>query len=100
MPQENTNIRERDRTDYASPDKYRVVLHNDDFTPMNFVVELIMIVFFKSELEANQLMLKVHHEGKAVVGAYSFDIARSKADRAIQIARSNGYPLRITVEKC
>lgn len=97
MPQQQRSIKER--TNYREPEKYDVVLLNDDFTPMDLVVIIIMNVFFKSVQEAGDLMLKVHNEGKAVAGTYSYDIARSKAERAQGIAREYGYPLRVIVEK-
>ena len=75
------------------------MFHNDDFTTMDFVTMILMHVFYKSEEEALKLMLKVHHEGKASVGIYSYDIASSKAALAMSLARQNGFPLRISVNK-
>ena len=80
------------------PKKYKVVFHNDDFTTMDFVVRVLMEVFFKLETEAIELMLKVHNEGKATVGVYSRDIALSKVSRASKMARAENFPLSITVE--
>lgn len=101
MPQENSNSNVKERIDNGikEPGKYNVVFHNDDFTPMDFVSLLLIHIFFKSEIEAETLMLKVHNEGKAVVGTYTYDIAVSKVNDATNIARQNGFPLRITVEK-
>ena len=65
---------------------------------MEFVVLVLTQVFFKSEEDANALMLKVHHSDKAVVGIYTYDIAISKARKATAMAREQGYPLRLTVE--
>jgi ATP-dependent Clp protease adaptor protein ClpS len=65
---------------------------------MEFVVKVLVNVFFKSESEAEALMLKVHHADKAVVGIYSYDIAVSKVNKAIQMARDEGFPLRLTYE--
>lgn len=98
MPQEQSHIRERERTDLREPHRYQVVIHNDDFTTMEFVVMLLKEVFFFSEENALALMLQVHHSNKAVVGIYTYDIAVSKAQKATNMARENGYPLRITVE--
>ena len=97
MPQENTNLRERSRNDIKEPKKYCVVFHNDDFTPMDFVVMLLMAIFNKTTEEAEHLMMKVHMEGMAVVGTYSYDIAMTKASYATELSRSEGFPLRITV---
>ena len=63
---------------------------------MEFVVKILVVVFFKSEAEAQALMLKVHHSDKALVGVYTYDIAVSKVRRATQMARDEGYPLRLT----
>ena len=98
MANEHSNIKERSRSDINSPGKYKVVFHNDDFTPMEFVIAVLTNIFFKNLGEATHLMLKVHNEGKAVVGIYSYDIATSKGMKATSIARDNGYPLKISVE--
>mgnify|MGYP002622432668 FL=1 len=98
MAKEQTGLRERQRTDLREPRRYKVIIYNDDFTTMEFVVMILKQVFFKSEEEAQALMLQVHHSDKAVVGIYSYDIAVSKANKATSMARENGYPLRLTVE--
>ena len=98
MPQEQSQIRERQRTDLREPPRYKVSIHNDDFTPMDFVVKVLTQVFFKQPAEAEQLMLQVHHSDKAVVGIYTYDIAVSKVKRATMMARNEGYPLRLTYE--
>ena len=98
MPQEQSQIRERQRTNLKEPRRYKVVIYNDDFTTMDFVVMILVQVFLKSEEEARALMLHVHHADKAVVGIYSYDIAVSKAKKATNMAREHGFPLRLTVE--
>lgn len=98
MPNEQTSVNLRNRLDVSEPRRYKVILHNDDLTPMDLVVTILTGVFRKKEAEAVQLMLRVHHEGQAVAGIYSFDIAVSKAERATSIARSEGYPLQITCQ--
>lgn len=90
--------REKQRVDIGEPPKYDVIFHNDDFTPMEFVVFLLENIFFKSNAEAIALMLKVHHSDKATVGIYSYDIAVSKKEKAVALSRENSFPLRITVE--
>lgn len=87
-----------DRTRTKRPESYDVVFLNDDFTPMDFVVMILERVFFKRGEEAEMLMLRVHNEGRAVVGTYSYDIAHSKTQKALELARSYDYPLRIIVE--
>ncbi|MDE7346909.1 MAG: ATP-dependent Clp protease adaptor ClpS [Muribaculaceae bacterium] len=81
------------------PEKYDVVFHNDDFTTMEFVVKVLRQVFFLPEKDAFDLMLKVHHSGKATVGSYILDIARSKAHTATRMARAEGFPLKVTIEE-
>ena len=98
MPQEQSSIRERQRTNLQEPRRYKVIIHNDDFTTMELVVMVLKQVFFLSEEHAQALMLKVHHSSYAVVGIYTYDIAVSKAKKATNLARENGYPLRLTVE--
>lgn len=87
-------IRERLR----EPRQYRVILHNDDFTTMDFVVMILAVVFRKSELDAERIMLDVHHRGRGTAGVYSYDIALTKAEKAKRMAREAGFPLRLTVE--
>lgn len=96
MAQERISVRERQNTRYKEPQRYKVIMFNDDFTPMDFVVEVLEGIFFKSGTEAEQLMLKVHREEKAVVGIYSYDIAKSKTEKAMEKAREEKYPLKLT----
>ena len=98
MAKEQSSTRERSRTNLKEPRRYKVTIYNDDFTTMEFVVMILTQVFFKSESEAEALMLKVHHSDKTVVGIYSYDVATSKARKATNMAREQGYPLRLTVE--
>ncbi len=78
------------------PHKWAVILWNDDFTTMDFVVKVLREVFLKSEQEAESLMLRVHEEGQAVVGTYSYDLAMSRTKLATGLARQAGFPLKIT----
>jgi ATP-dependent Clp protease adaptor protein ClpS len=98
MAKEHSQLRERQRTDLREPQRYKVIIYNDDFTTMEFVVTVLVQIFLKSEEEAEALMLQVHHSDKAVVGIYSYDIAVSKTRKATSMAREQGYPLRLTVE--
>ena len=86
----------KERVQNATPKFYKVILHNDDETTMDFVIELLETVFLKSPEEAEKLMLEVHTHGSAVVGIYPFDIAASKVLIATDMARKAGFPLRIT----
>lgn len=98
MLQEQSHIKERQKTNIREPRRYKVIIHNDDFTTMDFVVIILKEVFFLSEENAQALMLQVHHSNKAVVGIYSYDIAVSKVRKATNIAREQDYPLRLTIE--
>ena len=81
------------------PDEYRVVLLNDDYTTMEFVVAVLMSVFAKCREEADRIMLDVHRRGRGVVGAYPWDIALTKAEQVHALARQREFPLRCLVEK-
>ena len=72
-------------------------MHNDDVTTMDFVVMVLRNIFHKKEREAIQIMLEVHLKGKGVAGKYPYDIARTKAEQTMRLARTNNYPLRLTV---
>jgi len=100
MAKEQSQLRERQRTDLKEPRRYKVIIYNDDFTTMELVVKILVEVFLKSEQEAEALMLQVHHSDCAVVGIYSYDLAVSKANKATRMAREQGFPLRLTVEAC
>ena len=91
MEKEQSLCKEKKRVELHEPKHYKVILHNDDFTTMD-------IVFFKSQEEAEALMLKVHQQQSATAGVYSYDVAQSKAQKATQMAREEGFPLRLTVE--
>ena len=91
MAKEQSLIKERQRTNLKEPRRYKVIIYNDDFTSMEFVVLVLKQVFFKSEEDANALMLKVHHSDKAVVGIYTYDIAVSKVRKATTMAREQGF---------
>ena len=98
MPQEQTNIKERTKQELKEPDMYKVIMHNDDFTTMDFVVMVLKTVFYKDEAAAQKLMLTVHKQGKAQIGLYTLDIAVSKCQRAMTMARKEGFPFLVTWE--
>lgn len=81
------------------PKLYKVLLHNDDFTTMEFVVFVLQYVFMRDEAEAFTIMLKVHNEGLGIAGIYPYEIANMKADKAINLAKAREYPLLCTVEE-
>lgn len=81
------------------PEEYRVILLNDHFTTMVFVVEILITIFHKSENDATRIMLDVHRKGRGVVGSYSWDIAQTKAEQVHAIARQHEFPLRCIIEQ-
>lgn len=91
-------VLEREVEQVEPPGKYQVVLLNDDYTPMEFVVEVIQQFFSRSRSEAVQIMLKVHVEGRGVCGVYSRDIAATKADLVCHAAQEAGHPLQCVCE--
>jgi ATP-dependent Clp protease adaptor protein ClpS len=78
---------------------YKVLIHNDDFTPMEFVVLVLMRVFHMDQASATAVMLAVHHHGMGVAGVYTKDIAETKAHLVISLAKEYGHPLLATVEE-
>lgn len=95
--QSDTAVQERVRT--QKPKMYRVILLNDDFTTMEFVVLILEGIFLKSPAEATQIMLQVHKNGKGVAGIFSKQIAEAKIDQVHQRARNEGFPLRCEMEE-
>ncbi|MEP6946468.1 MAG: ATP-dependent Clp protease adaptor ClpS [Acidobacteriota bacterium] len=81
------------------PKLYKVILHNDDFTTMDFVVFVLQYVFNRSDAESFTIMLKVHTEGIGIAGIYPFEIANMKANKAVNLAKSREFPLLCTVEE-
>ena len=81
------------------PPLYRVLLHNDDFTTMEFVVYVLQNVFQRSETDAVRIMLQVHLEGSGVAGVYTYEIAEMKVAKVTELARSQEFPLLCTIEE-
>ena len=86
-------------TRLEKPKLFKVILHNDDFTTMEFVVFVLNYVFNRDEAEAISIMLKVHNDGIGIAGIYPFEIATMKSEKAMNLARSREYPLLCTVEE-
>jgi len=80
------------------PPMYCVVMLNDDFTPMDFVIDVLMRFFHQSEEAANQMMLKIHHEGSVICGVFPRDIAETKVQQVETASRTSGHPLRCSIE--
>ncbi len=87
------------KTTLKRPPLYRVLLHNDDFTTMEFVVYILETIFQRSEGEAVQVMLQVHVEGIGVAGVYPYEIAEMKVAKVTSIAQAHEYPLLCTIEE-
>lgn len=87
------------KTKLEKPKLFKVILHNDDFTTMDFVVFVLQYVFNRSDSEAFSVMLKVHNEGIGVAGIYPYEIANMKSEKATNLARTREYPLLCTVEE-
>ena len=83
----------------AEPPNFKVLLHNDDYTPRAFVVDILLTVFNKSLEDATQLMWHVHKNGIGVCGMYPFEVAETKIARVTELARENGFPLKLTLEQ-
>lgn len=81
------------------PKRWKVLFHNDDYTTKEFVIEVLVRFFEKSESEATYVMLSVHHKGMGVAGLYPKDIAESKVDKTMTYAREHGMPLKVTAEQ-
>jgi ATP-dependent Clp protease adaptor protein ClpS len=81
-----------------TPRQYKVIIHNDDYTPMDFVVQILKEVFKKDEVAATQIMLHVHHQGKGICGVYSYEIAETKIVRVHELAAQYEYPLKASME--
>ncbi len=95
----NTLVRPDEKTRTKQPSMYKVVLLNDDYTPMDFVVNVLMKFFGKSEPEATKVMLQVHHQGRGVAGFYSFEIAETKVYQVQSYAKLREFPLKCIMEK-
>jgi ATP-dependent Clp protease adaptor protein ClpS len=93
--QERTRTRER----VQEPPQYRVLLHNDDYTTMEFVIQILTAVFNRSMQDATQIMLNVHRNGIGICGVYAYEIAETKVETVEILARSNGFPLKCSMEK-
>ncbi|MCQ2217373.1 MAG: ATP-dependent Clp protease adaptor ClpS [Paludibacteraceae bacterium] len=96
MEQFQIKDKESRETSIDRPKKYKVIFYNDDFTTMDFVVEVLKTVFYKSDEEASSIMMKVHSEGSAEVGVYSYDVAMTKVEMTKSLARKENFPLRVS----
>ena len=91
-------VLERTKQQTKRPELYKVLLLNDDYTTMDFVVEVLESIFNKAPAEAYKIMMAVHTQGKGLAGIYPFDIAETKVETVIERARDHGFPLKATME--
>lgn len=96
---ENKSAGVAEGLEFAEPPECRVVIYNDDFTPKDFVVEILTQIFHKPESDAVFIMESVHNSGKGMVGIYTYDIAVTRVSMATTRARKSEFPLRIEVER-
>ena len=89
----------KEKSEIKKPDMYAVVLINDDYTPMEFVIYVLQTIFKKNYEEAKKVMLLVHNEGKGICGIFPLDIAETKANQVIEFSRINQHPLECKVQK-
>lgn len=88
-----------EKTKTAKPKMYKVIIHNDDYTPMDFVVHILVDFFDRTMDEATDIMLKVHHQGSGIAGIYPKDIAETKSIQVNDYSQANEYPLKTSVER-
>ena len=94
----DAELLERTRQETKKPELYKVLLLNDDYTTMDFVVDVLESIFHKQPAEAFRIMMMVHTQGKGLCGVYPHEVAETKVDTVIERARENGFPLRAAME--
>ena len=97
--QKDDTLLEAQRAKLKPPPMFKVMLLNDDYTPMEFVVDVLEHIFQKNREEATQIMLHVHQKGVGVCGVYTYEIAETKVAQTVDYARKNQHPLQCTLEK-
>ena len=97
--QTDSEVVERTERQTREPEMFRVILLNDDYTTMDFVVQVLEEVFHKTPAEAYRIMMLVHTQGRGVAGLYPFEVAETKVSTVVDLARAAGFPLQATMEK-
>src|SRR3982750_1356083 len=87
------------KTNLKKPSMYKVLLHNDDYTTMEFVVLVLRVIFLKSDIQAQKIMMAVHQAGIGVAGVYTYEVAEAKANKVVELAQENSFPLLCTFEE-
>ncbi len=97
---EESGIATLNKEKIEPPRMYKILMHNDDYTTMEFVIVALKKFFNKTDPEAQAIMLKIHTEGVGVCGIYTFEVAESKVVKVMNFARKNGHPLKLSYEPC
>lgn len=93
------NVVEKSKIKVKKPSLYKVIMHNDDYTTMEFVLAVLVNIFKKDLGEANKIMMDVHKKGVGIAGIYTYDIAVTKVTKAMNLAKEEGFPFKLTIEK-
>lgn len=99
LPETVGDVNARTERDIKEPPMYKVLLHNDDYTTMEFVVSVLVSVFHKSIEQATHIMMRVHRHGIGLCGVFTHEVAETKVETVTRLARENGHPLKCTMEK-
>ena len=93
------SVAEKSKIKVKKPKQYKVIMHNDDYTTMEFVLSVLVNIFKKEIKEANKIMMDVHEKGIGIAGIYTYDIAMTKVTKAMNLAKEEGFPFKLTIEK-
>jgi len=96
---DEVNIKDKTEIEIKRPSKYNVIIHNDDYTSMEFVVQVLVGVFKKQVVEATKIMFDVHKKGRGIAGIYSYDVGVTKIIQAMEMCEESGFPLKLTLEE-
>lgn len=99
VPSADVKVAEKSRTRTEKPPLFKVLMHNDDYTTMEFVIQVLEGIFGKSPPEATRIMLNIHVTGIGMCGVFPFEIAETKIDQVHTLARKDGYPLKCSIEE-
>jgi ATP-dependent Clp protease adaptor protein ClpS len=98
-PRTTGDVLEKQKESLKVPDSWKVVLLNDDYTPMDFVVEILESIFHRTSAEAYRIMMQVHTQGRGTAGVYTHEVAETKVADVVGMAQDAGYPLQATMEQ-